>query len=194
MSRLNNWAIVLMLAIGSAGCAPVVTTQTIVVAGVGPVEVEQINVEVVGVDALTRTVTVRQGRFAWDVYVPEVFGTLQNVSAGDRLEIHRAEGVILGARRARKGARPGIVYADAVGSPSFQNLPDKYVIRSLTLTAKFERFDPATGVVSFVGPAGPRSLNVVDPMIQADLARMRRGDMIDLTFAEAVYIQRYRAP
>lgn len=192
MSRLNNWAILLMLAIGGAGCAPVVTTQTILVAGVGPVEVEQITVEVVGVDVLTRTVTVRQGRFTWDVSVPEIFGTLENLNTGDRLEIQRAEGVILGARRARKGARPGIVYADAVGSPSFQNLPDKYVIRSLTLTARFESFDAATGVVSFVGPAGPRSLTVTDPMIKTDLARMRRGDMIDLTFAEAVYIQRFR--
>jgi hypothetical protein len=136
-------------------------------------------------------VAVRQGRFVWDVYVPDVFGTLQNIRAGDSLEIQRAEGVILGARRARKGARPAIVYADSVGSPSFQNLPDKYVIRSLTLTARFERFDPATGIVNFVGPAGPRSLTVVDPMIKDDLRRMRRGDMIDLTFAEAVYIQKH---
>lgn len=190
MSKQLSWALSIAFALGTAACAPTITSQTVIVAGVGPVEVERINVEVVDVDPATRIVAVRQGRFVWDVYVPDVFGTLQNIRAGDRLEIRRAEGVILGARRARKGARPAIVYADSVGSPSFQNLPDKYVIRSLTLTARFERFDPATDIVNFVGPAGPRSLTVVDPVIKDDLRRMRRGDMIDLTFAEAVYIQK----
>lgn len=191
MSKHLHWALAVSLALGAAACAPTITSQTVVVAGVGPVEVEQINVEIVNVEPATRIATVRQGRFVWEVYVPEVFGNLQNVGPGDRLDIRRVEGVILGARRARKGARPGIVYADAVGTPSFQNLPDKYVIRSLTLTARFERFDPTTGVVNYVGPAGPRSLTVVDPMIKEDLGRMRRGDMVDLTFAEAVYIQKY---
>lgn len=192
MSKRMSWALVVALGLGVAGCAyPTVTSQTVIVAGVGPVEVERIRVEVAAVDPAARMVIVRQGRFAWDLAVPDVFGDLQGLSVGDRLDIMRAEGVILGARRARKGARPGIVYADAVGEPSFSNLPDKYVIRSLTLTARFERFDPATGIVDFVGPAGPRSLTVTDQRVKDDLRRIRRGDMIDLTFAEAVYIQKY---
>lgn len=191
MSKQLFWALAMSLALAGGACAPTVTSRTVIVAGVGPVEVEQIDVEVVDVEPAMRIATVRQGRFVWEVYVPEVFGDLQNVRSGDRLQIQRAEGVILGARRARKGARPGIVYADAVGTPSFQNLPDKYVMRSLTLTARFERFDPATGIVNFVGPAGPRSLTVVDPAVREDLARMRRGDMVDLTFAEAIYIQKF---
>lgn len=191
MSKHACWALAISLAFGAAACAPTITSTTIVVAGVGPVEIERINVEVAGVDAGARIVTVRQGRFVWDVAVPPVFGDLQGLRVGDRLEIQRAEGVIVGVRRARKGARPGIVYADTVGAPSFSNLPDKYVTRSLTLTARFERFNPATGTVNFVGPLGPRSLTVVDPVIQNDLARLRRGDMIDLTFAEAIYIQKY---
>jgi hypothetical protein len=138
-----------------------------------------------------RLVTVRQGRFAWPIYVPEIFGTLQNLQVGDNLEIHRAEGMILGARRARKGARPGIVYAEAVDTPVFTSLPERFVARTLTLTARFERFDPATSVVNYVGPWGPRSLTVADPAIREDLARLRRGDMVDLTFAEAIFIQKY---
>jgi len=191
MSKHLVRALAIAVALGAAACAPTITSQTIIVAGVGPVEIEQIEVEVVDVAPAARTVAVRQGRFVWDVRVPEAFGDLQNIRAGDRLAIHRAEGVILGARRAKKGARPGIVYTDVTGSPSFQNLPDKYVVRSLTLTARFESFDPASGVVSFVGPIGPRRLTVVDPAIRDDLRRIRRGDMIDLTFAEAVYIQKY---
>jgi hypothetical protein len=183
-------ALVISLTFGIAGCAPTVTSQTVMVAGLGPVDIEQINVEIVAVAPALRMATVRQGRFVWDVAVPEGFGDLQNVSVGDRLQISRAEGAVLGVRRAKKGARPGIVYTEIVSAPSFQNLPDKFVVRSLTLTARFERFDLATNMVSYVGPAGPRSLAVADPAIKEDLQRLRRGDMVDLTLAEAVYIQK----
>lgn len=191
MSKRVSWIFAVVLAAGVAGCAtqPTVTTSTVIVAGVGPVEVERLEVEIVDVQPAERIVRVRQGIRSWHVAVPAVFGNLQNIQPGDRVEIRRVEGIIVGARRARKGAKPGIVYTEAVSGP-FQNLPDKFVVRSLTLTAQFQAFDPATGIVSFVGPLGPRSLTVVDPGIKQDLTRLRRGDMIELTFAEAFHFQK----
>jgi hypothetical protein len=181
------------LAVGVAGCAtdPTVTSQTVIVAGVGPVEIEQLDVEIADVNPAERMVIVRQGRQTWPVAVPEVFGDLQNINAGDRVQIRRVEGVILGAKRARKGAKPAIVYTEAVSGPSFQNLPDKFVVRTLTLTARFESFDPATGIVSYVGPLGPRTRTVSDPGIQDGIRRLRRGDMVELTFAEGFHFQKY---
>lgn len=192
MSKHMSWIFAIALAAGVAGCAayPTVTTQTVVVAGVGPVEIERLDVEIVDVQPAERIVTVRQGGRSWHVAVPAVFGNLQNIQPGDRVEIRRVEGVIVGARRARKGARPGIVYTEAVSGP-FQNLPDKFVVRSLTVTARFQAFDPATSVVSYDGPLGPRSLTVVDPDIKQDLRRLRRGDMVELTLAEAFHFQKY---
>ncbi|HEY5795871.1 MAG TPA: hypothetical protein VIU82_12720 [Bosea sp. (in: a-proteobacteria)] len=191
MSKRVSWIFAVVLAAGVAGCAtqPTVTTSAVIVAGVGPVEVERLEVEIVDVQPAERIVRVRQGIRSWHVAVPAVFGNLQNIQPGDRVEIRRVEGIIVGARRARKGAKPGIVYTEAVSGP-FQNLPDKFVVRSLTLTAQFQAFDPATGIVSFVGPLGPRSLTVVDPGIKQDLPRLRRGDMIELTFAEAFHFQK----
>lgn len=193
MLKQMSMILAIALAAGVAGCAtsPTVTSQTVIVAGVGPVEVEQLNVEIVGVEPAERIVRVRQGRNTWQVAVPEVFGNLMSINAGDRVEIRRAEGVILGARRARKSAQPSIVYTETVSDPSFQNLPDKYVVRTLTLTAKFESFDPESRVVNYVGPAGPRRQTVSDPAIQQDLKRLRRGDMVALTFAEAFHFQKY---
>ena len=181
------------LTVGLAGCAtaPIVTSQTVIVAGVGPVEVEQLDVDVVDVQPAERMVVIRQGRQTWPVAVPEVFGDLQNINAGDRVQIRRVEGVILGAKRARKGAKPAIVYTEAASGPSFQNLPDKFVVRTLTVTARFESFDPATGIVSYVGPAGPRTRTVSDPAIQDGIRRLRRGDMVELTFAEGFHFQKY---
>ncbi len=181
------------LAASVAGCAtpPTVTSQTVVVAGVGPVAVEQLDVEIVDVDPTERMVVVRQGRQTWPVAVPEVFGNLQNINAGDRVQIRRVEGVVLGARRAQKGTKPAIVYTEAVSGPSFQNLPDKFVVRTLTVTARFESYDPAAGIVSYIGPNGPRTRTVSDPVIQNDIKRLRRGDMVALTFAEGFHFQKY---
>lgn len=191
MSKQMSWIFAIALAAVVAGCAyPTVTTQTVIVAGLGPVEIERLEVEVVDVQPAERIVLVRQGRRSWHVVVPEVFGNLRNIQPGDRVEIQRIEGVILGARRARKGARPGIVHTEAVSGP-FQNLPDKFVVRSLTVTAQFQAFDPGTGIVMFVGPLGPRSLTVLDPVLKQDLGRIRRGDMIELTLAEAFHFQKY---
>lgn len=192
---LKNMSVIVAvsLALGVAGCAtnPTVTSRTVIVAGIGPVEVERLDVEVAAVDPAERIVVIRQGRQTWPVAVPEVFGNLQNIGPGDRVEIQRVEGVILGARRARKGAKPAIIYTEAASDPSFQNLPEKFVVRSLTVTARFESFDPATSVVNYVGPAGARTHIVSDPVIQNDLRRLRRGDMVELTFAQAFHLQKY---
>jgi hypothetical protein len=192
MSKHVSWIVAITLAIGAAGCAttPTVTSETVVVAGVGAVEVERLDVEVVRVDPATRMASIRQGQYGWRLKVPEIFGDLNAVRPGDRLQIRRVEGALLSARRAKKGARPEIVYTEEVSTPRFQNLPDRFVERSLTLTAKFERYDPATGMVDYVGPAGPRTHRVVDPDIANDLKRLRRGDMVDLTFAEAIHVMK----
>lgn len=181
------------LALACAGCAtgPTVTSETVIVAGVGPVDVERLDVEVAAVNPAERIVVVRQGRQTWPVAVPEVFGNLQNISPGDRVEVRRVEGVILGAKRARKGAKPAIIYSEAAADSSFQNLPERYVVRSLTVTARFDKFDPATNVVNYVGPAGARTHTVSDPDIQNDLRRLKRGDMVELTFAEAFQLRKH---
>lgn len=189
---LQKISLIAAVSIALAGCAttPVVTSQTVVVAGVGPVEVERLDVEVAAVNPADRIVIVRQGRQTWPVAVPETLGDLQNLRAGDRVEVRRAEGAVLSAKRARKGAKPGIVYSETVADASFQNLPEKFVVRTLTVTAKFESYDPATNVVSYVGPAGPRTRIVSDPDLQNDARRLKRGDMVELTFAEAFHFQK----
>lgn len=189
---LKKMSVIAAVSFALAGCAttPTVTSQTVVVAGVGPVEVERLDVEIAAVNPAERIVVVKQGRQTWPVAVPEVFGNLQNISPGDRVEVRRVEGVMLGAKRARRGAKPAIIYSEAAADSSFQNLPEKFVVRSLTVTARFETFDPATNVVSYVGPAGPRTHIVSDPEIQNGIRRLKRGDMVELSFAEAFLLQK----
>ena len=178
------------LALGAAGCAttPVVTTETVIIAGVGPVEIERLTVRVVSIDRPNRSVIVEQRGSRWLVDVPPVFGNLENLREGDMVQINRVEGIIVDVRRPRRGAKPGITYTEAATEPTFQNLPDKYVVCAVTLTARFERFDRESSVVHYVGPFGPRTLTVTDPAVKAELRKFKRGDMVDLSFAEAFHI------
>ncbi|SFD66508.1 hypothetical protein SAMN05428997_1404 [Bosea sp. CRIB-10] len=190
MSKCIAMIVALALAAGGAGCAtsPEITTQTVVVSGIGPVEVERLSVRIVSIDRTNRSVVVEQGGNTWRVDVPPVFGNLDRVREGDMVEIRRIEGVLLDMGRSKRGSRPAITYTEAASEPQFQNLPDRFVVRSIRLTARFERFDTANSVVSYVGPFGPRTLTVVDPQVKAELQRLRRGDMVDLSLAEAFYI------
>lgn len=192
MLRNITAIIAISIAAALAGCAtgPTVTSETVIVAGIGPVTVEQMNVEIVDVDRDSRIVRVSQGRNTWPVDVPEVFGDLMNINAGDQVQIRRVEGAVVGVRPARRGAQPGIVYSEMTTGASFQNLPEKFVVRTLTLTARFENFDPATRIVNYEGPLGPRTHMVVDPAIQTALKRMKRGDMVQLTFAEGFHFEK----
>lgn len=189
MSKRMSWIFALPIAAALAGCAtgPVVTSQTVIVAGVGPVEIERLNVRVVDIDRPNRTVIVEQRGRQWLVEVPPLFGDLQTVRVGDNVEIRRVEGVLVDVGRKRRGSKPGITYTEATSGP-FQNLPDKYVVRGVTITARFEQFDAASGVVSYVGPLGPRSITVTDPAVRAELQTFRKGEMVDLSFVEAFHI------
>lgn len=190
MSKRIGLIVAFAIATSIAGCAtgPEVTSETVVVAGVGPVDIERLNVRVVSIDRAERSVVVEQNRNTWRVDVPPVFGNLDRLREGDNVEIRRVEGVLLGMGRSKRGAKPAIIYTEAATEPQFQNLPDRFVVRAITLTARFERFDAASSVVSYVGPFGPRSLKVADPAIKAQLQRLRKGDMVDLNLAEAFYI------
>ena len=190
MSKHIGLIVALALAAGAAGCAttPEITTQTVIVAGVGPVDIERLNVRVVSVDRPNRTVIVEQRGRRWLVDVPPVFGNLDNVREGDMVEINRIEGVVVEVRPKKRGSKPGITYTETASTPAFQNLPERFVTRSLTLTARFESFDTANNTVSYVGPLGPRTLTVADPVVKERLRRFRRGDMVDLSFEEAFYI------
>ncbi|MCR4519973.1 MULTISPECIES: hypothetical protein [Bosea] len=190
MSKRIGLIVAISLAAAVAGCAtsPEITTRTVIVAGVGPVEIERLNVRVVSVDAPNRSVLVEQRGLRWLVHVPPVFGNLENVREGDMVEINRVEGVVVEVRPNRRGSKPGITYTETASTPAFQNLPERFVTRSLTLTARFESFDTANSTVNYVGPLGPRTLTVADPAVKERLRRFRRGDMVDLSFEEAFYI------
>ncbi len=190
MSKRMSWIFALPIAAALAGCAtgPVVTSQTVIVAGVGPVEIERLTSGWwTSTGPIARSLSNSAGANRL-VEVPPLFGDLQTVRVRRqcrRLGGSRACSWMSGCKR--RGSKPGITYTEATSGP-FQNLPDKYVVRGVTITARFEQFDAASGVVSCVGPLGPRSITATDPAVRAELQTFRKGEMVDLSFVEAFRI------
>ncbi|MGO4677723.1 hypothetical protein AB4Z40_33065 [Bosea sp. 2YAB26] len=148
MSTLKHWSLAFALLAGVASWSDSqpARAQTVIVAGVGPAAIDELNVKVAAVDRANHTIIVQQRGHRWLVEVPEVFGDLSRVKVGDNLEI------------------------------------------TATVTAKFNGFDAAKKIATIDGPDGRRSLPVADPVLAADLQKLKRGDMIELVFTEAFQV------
>ncbi|PZU94530.1 MAG: hypothetical protein DI527_02815 [Chelatococcus sp.] len=187
----------LVLALAVAAASPVMgptsaafAQQPVLVAGIGPAAIEQMNVRVVSVDPPNHSLVVEQRGYRWQILLPEIFGDLRSLKPGDRLQINKVDGALVALFRSKKGSKPKIVYEDAATDSTFQNLPARYVVQKVAITGRFSSFDPATNTVSFVGPDGPRSRPVGDPVVIAEIKKLKRGDRIDAVFVQAYQILR----
>lgn len=159
--------------------------RTVDVRGLGGVVVDSFNVRVLSVDLPTRTVQVERRGRQWRITLPEEFGSLNALRRRDRLQINRVEAALVTVAPAQRGARPDVTFSAARNDGLFGNLPARWVVRNVTVTAKFVSFDAARGTVSYEGPEGPRTVRVVDPAVATALQRLKRGDMVNLSFTEA---------
>jgi hypothetical protein len=82
-----------------------------------------------------------------------------------------------------KGA-PGVSTRETLSNPRAGEAPGGAIERAITITATITAFDVARGTVTLTGPQGrPRTLTVQRP---ADLERVRVGDLVDITYSEAL--------
>ncbi|GGC76881.1 hypothetical protein [Chelatococcus reniformis] len=181
-------AAVAAFALPLAAPAQSAMAQGISIRGLGPAVVQTDRVRIVSVDRATRNVVVERGGRQWRITVPAAFGSLAAVRRRDRLEISRVEGALISVAPARANARPDISFAETRDDGTFNNLPARWVTRSVTITARFTSFNAARGIASFVGPDGPRTIRATDPAVVNMLRGLRQGDMINVVFAEATQI------
>lgn len=192
MAVFGRLALAVTLASGLAATFPatLALAETVLIAGVGPAAIEQMDVRVVSVNPPDHSMIVEQRGYRWLVLVPEVFGDLRSLRAGDRLQISRVDGAVIALNRSGKGSKPKISYEESAKDSTFQNLPARYVVQKVRVTGRFTSFDPATNTVSYVGPDGPRARPVLDPIVIADLKKLKKGDRIDAVFVQAYQIVR----
>ncbi len=149
------------------------------------------NATVVAIDQRTREVTLRdeQGEEIEFVAGPEV-RNLAQVEVGDRviadyevsiaLRVTRSDGSepTLDVRQAASGAEPG-------------QLPAGVVSREIYVSARIESIDRAARQIVVRGPRGnSRAFRIKDPK---NLENVQVGDMVHVTYTEAVVISLERA-
>ena len=168
--------------------SPALAQRSVNVRGLGAVAVDNVDVRVVSVDLPSRNVVVERSGRQWRITVPEDFGSLAALRRRDRLTIDRVESALVAITPAGRGTKPDAVFTTARDEGLFDNLPARWIVRNVTITARFTSFDKASNVVRYVGPEGPRTIRAIDPTVISVLQTLRRGDMVSLVFTEATRI------
>jgi len=144
------------------------------------------DVQVVGVFAERSELLVKTpNKDQYALYLPEVINDPELTVKNRVLEVSYVLGVITDIE-VFPGGEPGFTVADNVTWADQGNLPDDFIKRLVTATAKIESVDMANGTVTFIAPDGEtRTARVQDPKILKEL-KVRPGDLADITFFEAI--------
>ncbi len=144
------------------------------------------DVQVVGVFAERSELLVKTpNKDQYALYLPEVINDPELTVTNRVLEVSYVLGVVTDIE-VFPGGEPGFTVADNVTWADQGNLPDDFIKRLVTATAKIERVDMANGTVTFIAPDGEtRTARVQDPKILKEL-KVRPGDLADITFYEAI--------
>jgi hypothetical protein len=152
----------------------------------GAAEVTSFDVQVVGVFAERSELLVKTpNKDQYALYLPEVINDPELTVKNRVLQVNYVLGVITDIE-VFPGGEPGFTVADDVTWADQGNLPDDFIKRLVTATAKIESVDTAAGTVTFIAPDGEtRTAQVRDPKILQEL-KVRPGDLADITFFEAI--------
>ena len=144
------------------------------------------------IDQQTRIVTLR--RAAGDSVTFRVDDNVKNlaqVSVGDRVIAQYHESVAFEVRR--KGeAEPGVAVATQAETAELGEMPAGSGAQTITVTSTIHAIDKKTPAVTLKGPAGDLvTMKVRHP---ENLERVSVGDLVDITYTQAVAISVEKAP
>jgi hypothetical protein len=178
--ELRFRAVMMMMVALVAGCA---TTQK----PAGRLEDgAESRATVMAVDLPTRLVTLKdeQGQ-ELVVVVPDGVKDLHQVKAGDEVIVSYTAALAWQVKRAGDGA-PGVSEKASFTTVKPGDRPGATIGRSVTLTATISAIDLPHDSVTLTDPEGrARTIKVREP---ADLRRVQVGDLVDITYSEAVAI------
>lgn len=143
--------------------------------------------KVTAVDPATRTITLQgaNGNVVDIQAGPEV-RNFKQIKPGDSLTLDYYESVAVDVRPAGSGA-PEVVTQTAGTRSAKGAKPGGAVGRQTTITAEIWHINKSANLVTLKGPQGAlRTIQVQDPAMQARLAQLKEGDLVDFTITQAV--------
>ena len=117
--------------------------------------------------------------------VPEAVKNLPQVKVGDEVITSYTEAVAWQVKPAGQGT-PGVSAQDSMTTSQPGARPGGTVGRTLNLTATITAIDLANGTVTLTGPGG--NAQVIKARDPANLRKVKVGDLVDITYTEAVAI------
>lgn len=141
---------------------------------------------VIGVDQKHRLLAL-EGDDGGRVVLPvaEEFRDFGRARVGDQVVVSYTEAVAWQVKPSDQGA-PGVSARETLSNPRPGEAPGGTIERALTITATITAFDIARGTVTLTGPQGrSQTFKAHRP---ADLERIRVGDLVDITYSEALAV------
>ena len=146
----------------------------------------EVRAVVIGVDQQQRLLALESDDGARMVLpVAEEFRDFQHARVGDQVVVSYTRAIAWQVKPSAEGA-PGVTSRETLSNPRPGEAPGGAIERALTITATITAFDIARGTVTLTGPDGKsRAFKARRP---ADLDKIRVGDLVDMTYSEALAV------
>lgn len=148
-----------------------------------------ITATVTAVDHATRNVTLKgpKGKEVTVQAGPEV-QNFDQLKVGDQVTAHYQAAVAVQVMAANS-AQPGVDYSAGQATAPAGGEPGMKVGQAVTVTSKLTAVDLKHHTVTLAGPDGKeRTIEVKDPARQAQLSKLKVGDMVVATYVEALAV------
>ncbi|MFG1417350.1 hypothetical protein V5F38_05985 [Xanthobacter sp. V0B-10] len=160
------------------------------IVGEGAVDVSQVKVSVIAVDADTRQVVLKgpEGNI-FTVKVGPAIKKFDEIAVGDTVTITETDAVIIDIAKPEAGAGVGIQVSQAVATDPNSAKPAGAVVDTIRLTGEIVRMDPDDATLTLKGPEG--RLYVVQakkPEHKEKVKGVKVGDLVQVTFNQSVAI------
>jgi len=152
-------------------------------------ETETVKATVVSIDHQKRLVTLRTAAGKEDtVEVGPAATRFDQIKVGDKITMTYQHAVALELLPA-DSAQAGTEVEGGITRDEKSNKPGGTAEQAVTVTAKLTAVDLTKHTVTLTGADGkPRVIEVRDPSRQARLAKLKVGDMVRITYAEALAV------
>ena len=145
--------------------------------------VVELRAVITGVDLAQRQVALLTPEGSVVLPVADEHYPLDHLRVGDKVLVSYTEAIAWQVKPSDKGT-PGVTLRDTVNIASPDDKPGATVERAVTFTTTITAFDIPRGTVTLGGPDGTsQTIKVHKP---DDLRRIQVGDLVDITFSEAL--------
>ncbi|MFG1294968.1 hypothetical protein [Xanthobacter variabilis] len=160
------------------------------IAAEGEVDVSQVKVSVIAVDADTRQVVLKgpEGNL-FTVKAGPAIKKFDEIKVGDTVTITETDAAIIDIAKPEAGAAPGIQVSQAVLSDPKSTKPSGAVVDTIRLTAEIVRMDPDDATLTLKGPEGRLyEVQAKKPEHKEKVKGLKVGDLVQVTFNQSVAI------